>query len=275
MIWGAPRSGTSWLGHLMSKHLDVQYRFQPIHAHTFKPRLEFDSSIVDLHYFYARLMLTRDPYVLHGLARDMTKQKDSLLARLFSRVVIFKETHDLSSVARVLSLDSNSRLVVVIRNPIHVVESWINAPREFSPEWNVDEEWRWARKKNAEYSGNHFGVEQWIETSKRVIALNECFPEQVRIIRYERLCARREATMHDVISHFRLPVDRLSLPVSPGTSSGSQLDEYSVSRPRQRSRSWRHLSRGTKLEIETLVRQAGLASFLETPTSSASPVGKM
>lgn len=262
LIWGAPRSGTSWLGYLISRHPDVEYRFQPIHAHTFKPRIESDSSKLGLYLFYGRLLLTRDPYVLNGLAKDVNRVKKSVLSKLLPKALVLKETHDLNSIQRAVSLDSNSRLLVVIRNPIYVIESWINAPREFSPEWKLEEEWRWASKKNSEYSGNHFGIEEWIKTTRQVIDFRARNPEQVRIIRYELLRAKTEETMREVLAHFSLPIERFPLIAPPRTAFEQHIDEYSVSRPREKSSSWTRLSQESRAEIERRVREAELSDFL-------------
>lgn len=262
LIWGAPRSGTSWLGHLVSRHPDVEYRFQPIHAYSFAPRIEANSSMLDLYRFYARLLVTRDPYLLKGLAREVKWDKKSVLSRLFPKALVLKETHDLNSIARIVDLDSNSRLTVLVRSPTEVIESWINAPREFKPEWNVEAEWRSASKKNAEYAGNHFGIDEWIKTTQRVVNLRERLPQQVRIIRYDQLRTGTHATIREVLAHFSLPFERYTFLPSSDTSINDHIDEYSVSRQRHRTCSWRLLSRESKAAIEQLVREAGLDDFL-------------
>lgn len=262
IIWGVPRSGTSWLGYLVSRHPDVEYRFQPIHANTFNPRVEIDSTRLDVYFFYARLLAAGDSYLLDGLAKDVTREKKPLLSRLLAKALVFKETHDLNSIQRIVNLDSHSRLLVLIRDPIDVIESWINAPKEFNPEWRVEEEWMWARKKNSEYLGNHFGLNEWIKTTKQVVELSEKLPQQVRIIRYGQLRKSTEETMREVCAHFGIPSERLTFAAPASASPKSLLDEYSVSRPRKRHSSWRHLSNDSKLEIGKLVRAAGLGNFL-------------
>lgn len=260
LIWGAPRSGTSWLGHLVAQHPDVEYRFQPIHSYTFRPRLEHNASLVDLYWFYWRLLCTRDPYVLNGLAGDVKLQDKKLLSRIFPRALVFKETHDLLSIHRILRLDSKARLAVLIRDPISVVESWINAPKEFNPDWSVSDEWMAASKKNSEYSGNHFGVDQWIKTTKQTLTLSSELPQQLRIVRYDRLYKSTEETIAEVLNHFCLPLDRYSLlPLSP---IPEKLDEYSVSRRRKKSPSWKRLPNDLRREIERVIRKEGLGDFL-------------
>lgn len=264
IIWGVPRSGTSWLGYLISRHPDVEYRFQPIHAHTFKSRVETNSSRLEVFLFYARLLAARDNYLLTGLAKDVRREKKSKLARLLAKALVFKETHDLNSIQRIVSLDSRSRLLVIVRDPIAVLESWINAPKEFNPEWKVEEEWMWAGKKNSEYLGNHFGLSEWIKTTKQVIELSEKRPKQVRIIRYGQLLESTEETMREVCAHFGIPSERLTIAAPGSASPKSLLDEYSVSRPRERHSSWRCLSHDSKVEIGNLVREAGLGNFLSS-----------
>ena len=40
------------------------------------------------------------------------------------------------------------RIIGIVRNPCAVIDSWLQAPKEFRAGWKAHEEWRYAAKKN-------------------------------------------------------------------------------------------------------------------------------
>jgi hypothetical protein len=87
-------------------------------------------------------------------------------------------------------LISNSpelKLILIIRNPLAVMNSWMNSPREFNPQWNPLTEWRKAELKNQNKSENYFGFDKWKEAALLFEDLYLQFPNRVRIVKYDDL----------------------------------------------------------------------------------------
>ena len=63
-IFGAPRSGTSWLGQIFNSSPNVAYRYQPIFAYSFDGMLNEDCTFEEIRSFHHDLLRTKDPFVL-------------------------------------------------------------------------------------------------------------------------------------------------------------------------------------------------------------------
>ena len=54
--------------------------------------------------------------------------------------VIYKEVRYHHILENLLAVDKGIKLVLLVRNPVEVMSSWINAPKEFDVKWNADEQ---------------------------------------------------------------------------------------------------------------------------------------
>src|SRR5690606_19342501 len=155
-IHGAPRSGTSWLGQLFNSSEFVAYRYQPLFAHAFRGRISTSSTGEELRTFFRDLLATTDNFVLQRGAAALAGYELEFPKGLATHLV-YKEVrfHDLLDV--LLGLLPDLHLVALIRDPRDVIASWVAAPREFRPEWSVEDEWFEASSKNAGLGENWYG----------------------------------------------------------------------------------------------------------------------
>ena len=54
------------------------------------------------------------------------------------------------------------KIILLVRNPLAVLASWLNAPREFRKDlgWKELEEWRFATAKNQDRQEEFYGYEK-------------------------------------------------------------------------------------------------------------------
>jgi len=79
------------------------------------------------------------------------------------------------------------KVIGIVRNPLAVINSWLSSPREFKEAWDPMEEWRFAAQKNAGKPEEYNGFEKWKEIAVMFLWLEEKFPENFYLIRYEDL----------------------------------------------------------------------------------------
>lgn len=187
VIFGVPRSGTSWLGELVNASEHTCYRFQPLFSYAHKAYLNSCSTQQDIDNFFLRLIACQDTFTCQSRERESgmkpSFQKDEC------RLVCFKEVRYLNLLIPLLRNHPDLKIIALIRNPFEVLESWFSAPREFRSDlgWKPDEEWRYALKKNLNYSENFFGFEKWKEFYLSVQAAKTLFSSRLHVVDYWKL----------------------------------------------------------------------------------------
>ena len=187
-IWGAPRSGTSWLGQIFNSSGSTLYRYQPLFSFEFKNFINFSSNYDDFDVFFNLITNSNNQFLINGLSNE----KENLLlnfkkSKIISHLVI-KHVRYHNLIQHFLKTVDNIKVIGIIRNPLAVINSWFNSPREFNPEWNCFfEEWQYAPKKNGSNIEEYYGFEKWKESSINFLKLKKMFPTKIKIIRYEEL----------------------------------------------------------------------------------------
>lgn len=185
-IHGAPRSGTTWLGQLFNAHENVAYRYQPLFSHAFRGQVNEASGQAEWQSFFQRLAQTTDDFVLQRGDAKLAQSQPSF-TKAEPTHLIYKEVRFHHLLPVLLRQMPNLRLVAIVRDPRDVIASWVAAPREFKPEWDVQEQWRAAPAKNAGLQENWYGFERWMELTRLFLSLCEQYPQRVRLVRYEDL----------------------------------------------------------------------------------------
>lgn len=175
-IFGIPRSGTTWLGQLLNAHPAVLYRYQPLFSYEFKDYLSATFSAEDLENFHSELVNAKSDFTCPK--HTFTKENPSVL--LYKNV----RYHHLAK--RMLEM-SNIKIIFISRDPLSVINSWYNAPREFYPEWSIDDEWEFAPSKNQGRLEEFFGFDGWRRAELMHRENANLFGERVKIISYEAL----------------------------------------------------------------------------------------
>jgi len=260
ILFGNPRSGTSWLGALIASHPNVNYRFQPIHSYSFNGILKEDSSLQDLDRFFNELAESNDEYVTSLSFSPFDKK----LLNHFSKNpthILFKEVHDFLVLKNGVKVDSSIKLIGLVRDPVSVISSWINTPNEWDESWEISHEWLDAPHKNSEYSGNHFGVSQWIFTTQQLLELSNLYPRQVLIVRYEDLVKQPELELTEVFGFLGLSYPSEVKHFLEQTRLGESHDRYSVFRGLNKGQNSRNLPESIHTAIIEEVKRHSLEEF--------------
>ncbi|MGD8427707.1 MAG: sulfotransferase, partial [Balneolaceae bacterium] len=190
-IFGVPRSGTSWLGQIFNSSPQVAYRYQPIFAYSFKRGLSELSSSEDIQTFHRELLCLDDDFVCQK--RNISGNPAPQFTKKEITHLVWKEVRHLNVIENLIR-KSSTKVIGIIRHPCGVLKSWMQAPREFKADWDVQEEWRFASKKN---DGAHdfYGYERWLSAANMFLRLAEVYPGQFRILIYESLLRDSKSTV--------------------------------------------------------------------------------
>ncbi|HRH37965.1 MAG TPA: sulfotransferase, partial [Flavobacteriales bacterium] len=169
-IHGVPRSGTSWLAQIFRSAPEVMLRFQPLFSYAFKDRLNPSSTREETLRFFHELERTNDNFVLQ---RDPNIHVDypEFIEQAGATHLVYKEVRYNHILENLMRQVPELRVIGLVRHPCAVLHSWINAPREFKPEWNVMEQWRIGALKNAGRPEEFYGFEKWVEVAELFLKL--------------------------------------------------------------------------------------------------------
>jgi len=229
-IHGAPRSGTTWLGEIINSSHNVCYKFQPLFSYALKHYLGTNSSYEDIRNFFQILKSEEDPFCNRSEER-IAGELPTFIKKHITHVA-YKEVRYHQIVPNLLRKDNSLKLVAIIRNPIDVMASWIRAPREFRADlgWKVEEEWRYALKKNLNNPENFFGFEKWKESSLLFLNLKQCFPDRVKILSYSNLKKNLFSEVHALFDFLSLQIEQQTISFVKDSQSKSAKTEYGVYR---------------------------------------------
>jgi hypothetical protein len=261
-LFGVPRSGTSWAGAALAAHAQVAYRFQPLHSYSFPGSLSETSDQSAIDHFFSILERSDDPYVhrisLAGAPPDASSNETAKESHL-----LFKEVHDFPAIARCVAIDDSVRLIGLVRDPIEVLKSWINAPGEWNSNWKIENEWLLAPSKNSEYAGNHFGINQWLSTTRVLLQMHQRYRDRVMVVRYRELKANPSLLIDHVLRFVGLEADATVHKFLQQSAAATSRDKYSVYRGRNVGYPDSVLDDGIIRAVRVLVDQAGLGEFFE------------
>ncbi len=186
-IYGAPRSGTTWIGEIFNSSEELIYKFQPQFAYRFRGRIEENTSRGDIIDCFNELFLCEDDFIDQRVQRD--EGKLPIFKKDISKIEIlaYKEVRFLYTVRNLLNTCPEFMLIGIIRNPIDVLESWMNAPKEYQADWEIEKEWRSAPSKNQGLRENFYGYDKWKETVAIFDDLSTSYRERVYLVKYEEL----------------------------------------------------------------------------------------
>ena len=203
-IHGMPRSGTTWLGSIFDSSPESKYLLQPLFSFDMKGMLTELSDKAEIEAFKTKMMTTMDPFATQtspdrsGLKETFKKSSPTFLC--------YKETRYHYILQNLLLRDNNAAALLIIRDPAEAIESWYNAPKEFNPQWSIQEEWYFAREKRMNSKSEYYGLESWIETTTLFEKLEQQFQNRVRIIRYENLSESPISEIQSAFDFFNLPL---------------------------------------------------------------------
>lgn len=149
-IHSVPRSGSTWLGAIFDSHPNVKYAYQPLFSYAFKNYLNADATKQNILSFFQKLEESDDAFI----NQDETKKAGIVpeFNKMAINAIAYKEVRYHHILENALRVDSELKVVGLIRNPMATIYSWYKAPKEFRPDlgWKLNDEWRFAPKKMME-----------------------------------------------------------------------------------------------------------------------------
>jgi hypothetical protein len=176
-VFSVPRSGSSWLGQLINSSENVAYSFQPLFSYKFKDALNDSSDKSEVVRFFNDICKTDDVFVRGGMGGGVSFEKKEITHS------VFKEVRYLNLIEHLHRTDDELQFVFLVRNPIDVISSWVNAPKEFDTSWDINEELVEAANKNQGKPEEYYGLGKWVEACNIFSSIED----RSFIIRYEDL----------------------------------------------------------------------------------------
>lgn len=232
-IYGVPRSGTSWLGEIIDSCPNVRYKFQPLFSYVFKNRIKVESTTSDIVDFFNDLYLEENDFL------DQTEKHLNGVYPLFKeklnspKNLAYKEARYLYTIPLLLNKINNIKIVAIVRNPYDVLESWINAPKEYRAEWNIYDEWYFGQSKNEFLPENYYGYMKWKEAIKLFCEMKKLYVNNIKIIQYEHLKESAEVVSRELFDFLNLDFSEQTREFIFKSQNSLVENEYSVFRNKE------------------------------------------
>ncbi|HMN04882.1 MAG: sulfotransferase domain-containing protein [Flavobacteriales bacterium] len=237
-IFSVPRSGSTWLGQIFNSHPEVLYRFQPNMAYSFPLTLSESSTEAEIQAFFEALRLTEDPFTTARIS--ISGKPNPQFAKTSPTTLVFKETHYLYIIDNLIR-NSGTRVIGLVRSPFATMNSWIKAPKEFHPEWDLEAEWLDAPKKNLGNPRNFFGYNKWKEGALLFLELQGKYPDRFMSVQYERLLAEKLPAVESLFRFCGLSMtEQTRAFIARSESKDDAQDTYSVFRTKTNDLAWKN-----------------------------------
>lgn len=264
-IHSVPRSGSTWLGEIFNSHPLVNYNYQPLFSYAFKGFLTPKSSQKDIYTFYKDIAISNDDFLNQTEARQSGKLP-SFEKPNKANFIVYKEVRYHNILRNLLEQAPDIRVIGLIRNPLSVINSWLNAPKEFRKDLGWDElsEWQYANKKNDNRPEEFNGFEKWKEVSNLFLEFETEFPNQFKIISYSELLKHTDKTVSDIFKFCNLNLDNQTINFINQNSNSGNKDAYSVYKVKNDDNSWKKsLSPQIINKITTDLKNTTLEKYLD------------
>ena len=240
-IHGVPRSGTTWLGSIFDSSPNVAYRYQPLFSYTHKSFLDENSSSEKIDLFFNNILNSNDDFVM---------QKEAIkngLVPIFEKKnithIVYKEVRYHHILHNLLEKDKNIKIIGIVRNPKSVLSSWYNAPKEFKKsEWNLNEEWEFAPKKNQNRKEEFNGYHKWKEVTENFLFLKKRFGDRFYLLKYKDLLDDTINVVNELFNFCDLPITKQTLDfIHQSQQFDKSHEAYSVFRSNQTDDKWKNI----------------------------------
>lgn len=130
----------------------------------------------------------------------------------------------------------------IIRNPLSVISSWLNAPKEFRKDlgWIDLNEWRYAPLKNLDKPEEFNGYEKWKESTNLFIKLKNKYPSNVFLIKYAELLSNTYNVTQNIFNFLDLNIELQTSNFI--TNQKFSNNPYSTYRKNQNDNKWKSLN---------------------------------
>lgn len=229
-IHSVPRSGSSWLGEIVNSSGFVDYSFQPLFSYAFKAALSGNSSRDEINKFYQNLLLSKDDFIMETKGR-IAGHKPNFHKENITHVV-YKEVRYHYVLENLLEKDPQQKIIGLVRNPLSVLNSWLNAPREFRVDlgWDFNKEWKHAASKNKGKDEEYFGYFKWKEFALLCKDLAQKYPDNFLLVNYSDLLSNTTAAVETIFRFLELPINKQTKDFIQSSGSTQVDDTYSIYR---------------------------------------------
>lgn len=259
-IFGVPRSGTSWLGQILNSHPDVLFRYQPLFSHQHKGRLTTQSSASEIDAFYEEIRWTTDEFA--SMTSDFHRNYPQFVKNTPPKSIAFKETRYLQVVSNLLARSESIFVLCIIRHPVEVLNSWMNARKEFAVDWDIQAEWLDAPSKNRSREEEFYGYRKWKTVYFDFLELERQYPERCKIVRYSELKEHTLQQAEGIMNFCSLKMSEQVESFIQESSLRHDDDPYSVFRARAGQMSWeKQLPEWIICEIEADIVRSQIWKF--------------
>lgn len=186
-IYGAPRSGTSWLGQLFDSAPNVKYQMHPFYSWQFRDKLHPRSTKEEIDAYFRSVYQSEDPYLRQVDRRAAGVYPTWSVKSDHPDVLVYKEVTTIYLLPILLQRASNFKAVVIVRNPFDAMTSWYNDKKDCRKEWDFEKEWYFAQSRNELQAESYYGFHKWKEATHTFYEVEKAFPDKVLRITYEEL----------------------------------------------------------------------------------------
>ena len=225
-LFSPPRSGSSWIGSLIGGHPKVVFRFQPLFSFGHRGAIKENSTGAEIEEATLRILNSDDSF---ATMRDsyFDFMPHSVRTAEDPSHLLWKETRFLQ-IAETLLKRSDYTVIGLLRNPFDTLSSWMGAPREFSSDWKISEEWLNAPKKNSEDPDNWFGFKKWLEAALLFLRLELEYPERFMILTYDEFINNPHKRLKEALSTLELEDHRQVHELLDSTMTRADSNPYSI-----------------------------------------------
>lgn len=185
-IHSVPRSGSTWLGEIINSSPIVKYCYQPLFSYAFKDALSENSTEIDISNFFNAISVSDDEFISQLSSRETGRLPKFRKSYPLTHTA-YKEVRYHHLLPNLLASSTDLKTILLVRNPVEVMNSWICAPKEFDPSWNIRDELFEATRKNLSQKENFYGLRLWADTAHRFENLANKYPERVYLVNYLHL----------------------------------------------------------------------------------------
>jgi hypothetical protein len=240
-IHSVPRSGSTWLGNIFNSHPQVSFKYQPLFSYAFKDYLNDSSNASQIDEFFKAIHASNDAFInqKEGIEKDIIPvfKKDEVITHS-----CYKEVRYHHILENMLQECKTLKAILLIRNPLSVLQSWYKAPKEFKNGWVFEEEWLNAPKKNLNKPEEFNGYNKWKEATSMFLKLKTEYNNQVHLMTYSDLLKNTNEEVHKAFKFCDLEFHAQTYQFLTTSKLIDHNDAYSVYKKRELDNSWKELS---------------------------------
>lgn len=238
VIWlnGMPRSGTSWLSQIFDSHPNVSFKLSPLFSYAFKNRVNEKSSSEEWLQFFGDVSVSNDDFVNQLYRRDSGEYPVFIKEKLQKLVIKDTRYHNLTEV--LLNLFSDIKMIHIVRHPCGAINSWLKAPKEFSPDLNPLNEWRTANSRKTGVE-EFWGFDDWLLLTKKYLEWQENYPERVKVVYYEKIVENALAETVKMFNFVGLNMSKQTESFLIESQNSHEESEYAVFKSKSVVNNWK------------------------------------